>query len=125
MQGLKKASGGLIDPEVTGQIPGEHSTATLHSPASLLIVSDPGLTEDDYIIVHLHSKHENREFKTSVGRLHSNDQVVFRAKVLSSRAFLVDFSQGLGDYAVLNSRAYPHGTDDMRPAFLFTFEVVP
>ena len=124
MKGLKKVSGGLIDAEVTGQIAGEHSSIVIHSPASLLIVPESGLTENDYIIVHMHSKHDNREFKTSVGHLHSNDQVAFHSRALGSRAFLVDFSQGSGSYAVLTSRLTPSGSED-HPVFLFTFDVQP
>ncbi len=125
IKGLKKISGGLIDAEVTGQIAGEHSPIVIHSPASLLIVPESGLTENDYIIVHMHSKHDNREFKTSVGHLHSDDQVAYHSKILTSRAFLVSFAQGSGSYAVLTSRLAPNGSEENHPVFLFTFDVQP
>ena len=125
MKGLKKVSGGLIDAEATGQIAGAHSAVSFHSPASLLIRPEPGLTVDDYMIVHMHAKHDNREFKTAIGQLHSNDQIAFHSTRVEPGVFMIDFSQGSGDYAVLSSRAAPSGVEDARQAFVFTFQVLP
>ena len=122
--GLKKFSGGLIKTEATGDMPGAHSATTVHDPASFLIWPASGLTISNYLIVHLHGKSGDREFKISVGQLHSADQVDFRPAKVSNNLFEVDFSQGEGDYAFVTSRDVPTGQNSP-DSFLFTFQIVP
>ena len=121
---LKKFSGGLINAEATGEMPGAHSATSVQAPASFLIWPDNGLTIGNYLIVHLHDKSGDREFKISVGQLHSGDQVDFRPAKVSNNLFEVDFSQGQGDYAFITSRDVPAG-QSAQDGFLFTFQIVP
>jgi hypothetical protein len=121
---LKKFSGGLINTEATGEMPGAHSATSVHAPASFLISPASGLTIGNYLIVHLHGKKDDREFKISLGQLHSEDQVDFRPAKVNNNLFEVDFAQGQGDYAFVTSRDVPTAQSS-NDSFLFTFQIVP
>ncbi len=121
---LKKFSGGLINAEATGEMPGAHSATSVQAPASFLIWPDNGLTIRDYLIVHLNDKSGDREFKISIGQLHSADQVDFRPAKVNNNLYEVDFSQGQGDYAFVTSHDVPT-EQNARDSFLFTFQIVP
>jgi hypothetical protein len=126
MKNLKKASGGLMDLEATGQVAGAHSVTETHAPASFLICPPPGLTAMDYMIVHMHGKHDDREFKISVGKLHSVDQVQFLPNPVAANAFQINFAQGDGDYAIVSRQ--PDLTDApeiFQSEFIYTFQVLP
>jgi len=121
---LKKFTGGLINTEATGDMPGAHSATSVHAPASFVILPGNGLTIGNYLIVHLHGKKDDREFKISLGQLHSEDQVDFRPAKVKNNLFEVDFSQGQGDYAFITSQDVPTG-QSANNSFLFTFQIVP
>ena len=107
MSGLKKASGGLFHGEATGEIAGSHSSTVTHSPVTFLVRMDSGLTINDFIVVHLHGKHDNRDFKMSLEQLHSGDQVEFMSTRLGENVYQVGFAQGDGDYAFVPRSAAP------------------
>ena len=125
MKGLKKFSRGLINAEATGDVPGDHSPTSAHDPASFLIRPDTGLTINDYMIVHLHGKGDDREFKISVGQLHSVDEVDFRPSRVDNNLYQVSFSQGQGDYAFVSRHDAPSQDSDTHDSFLFTFQIAP
>lgn len=124
MKGLKKFSGGLINAEATGEVPGAHSATSAHAPLSLLIRPEDGLSIEDYLIIHLHGKRDDRQFKISLGQLHSEDQVDFRVAKVDNNLYEVNFSQGQGDYAFITRRDVPAGSN-AKDSFLFTFQIVP
>ncbi len=121
---LKIFTHGVVNAEATGDMPGAHSATSVHDPASFIIWPASGLTIGNYLIVHLHGKKDDREFKISIGQLHSADQVDFRPAKVSNNLFEVDFSQGQGDYAFVTSRDVPTG-QNAQDSFLFTFQIVP
>ena len=125
MKGIKKLSGGLINGEALGEVPGAHSPISAHAPATFVIRPEDGLTMGDYMIVHLHGKRDDREFKISVGQLRSEDEVDFRPAVVDNNLYEVTFSQGQGDYAFITRRAAPTGDKDAPASFLFTFQIAP
>ncbi len=121
---LKVFTHGMVNTEATGDMPGAHSATSVHDPASFIIWPPNGLTIGNYLIVHLHGKKDDREFKISMGQLHSEDQVDFRPAKVNNNSFEVDFSQGQGDYAFVTSRDVPTG-QSANNSFLFTFQIVP
>jgi hypothetical protein len=120
---LKVFTHGVVNAEATGEMPGAHSATSVHAPVSFLIWPANGLTVGNYLIVHLHGKKDDREFKISLGQLHSEDQVDFRPEKVNNNLFEVDFSQGQGDYAFVTSRDVPTG-QSTNDSFLFTFQIV-
>jgi hypothetical protein len=121
---LKVFTHGMVNTEATGEMPGAHSATSVHAPASFIIWPPNGLTIGNYLIVHLHGKKDDREFKISLGQLHSEDQVDFRPAKVNNNLFEVDFAQGQGDYAFITSRDVPTG-QSAHDSFLFTFQIVP
>jgi len=121
---LKIFTHGMVNAEATGEMPGAHSGTSVHDPASFIIWPPNGLTVGNYLIVHLHGKGDDREFKISMGQLHSEDQVDFRPAKINNNMFEVDFSQGQGDYAFVTSRDVPTA-QSANNSFLFTFQIVP
>ncbi len=120
---LRVFTHGMVNTEATGDMPGAHSATSVHDPASFIIWPPNGLTIGNYLIVHLHGKKDDREFKISMGQLHSEDQVDFRPAKVNNSLFEVDFSQGQGDYAFVTSRDVPTG-QSANDSFLFTFQIV-
>ena len=120
---LKVFTHGMVNTEATGDMPGAHSATSVHDPASFIIWPPNGLTIGNYLIVHLHGKKDDREFKISMGQLHSEDQVDFRPAKVNNNLFEVDFSQGQGDYAFVTSHDVPTG-QSANDSFLFTFQIV-
>ncbi len=123
---LSKAGGLLkLHGEVTAEIPGAHSSTEIQSPASFLIRMPSGLTANDYMLVHLHPKHDNREFKIAAENLKSKDDVGFRTVQLSGNELQIEVSQGAGDYAFVSRRNQPSMVDESQRTFLYTFQVAP
>lgn len=124
MKGLKMATDGLVKGEATGEVAGTHSSISTHSPASFMIRTETGMGADDYIVVHMHGKHDNREFKIGMNGLHSKDQVEVRASTLGTGMIRIEFEQGAGDYAFISRRVAPTADNYSHGGFLYTFQIV-
>lgn len=116
--------GGLIHAEISGQIAGTHSPITMHSPASFLIRTTSGALLQDYILVHLHEKNDNRNFKVAPGGKGSKDAVDFRPAKLGEEVYEVDFTQGTGEYAFFTASMIPGGKNDARDGQVLTFRII-
>lgn len=122
---LGKVSVGKGKGDVTGEIAGLHSSASTHSPAIFLIRMAPGLATSDYAIVHLHPKHDNREFRIAADSLASHDEITFRTLQTSGSSVQIEVSQGAGDYAFVNRNSQPSNSGEDRQTFLYTFQITP
>lgn len=122
-----KASGGLLKlrGDVNAEIAGSHSSNTVNSPAVFLIRMGPGMTAGDYLLVHAHEKHDNREFKVSADALKSKDNVAYRLLDLSGSNLQVEVSQGAGDYAFVDATTQPSRAPEDHKTFLYTFQIAP
>lgn len=122
-----KASGGLLKlhGDVNGEIAGSHSNTSAPSPAVFLIRMPVGLSAADYLLVHTHATHDNREFKISADALKSKDNVAFRLLDLSGSNLQIEVSQGAGDYAFVDANTQPSHTEEDHKAFLYTFQLTP
>jgi hypothetical protein len=124
MHNLSKDTGGLLHGELTGEVAGTHSPATMHSPASFLIRTTQGAMLDDYLLVHLHEKHDNRDFKVALGGTNSADSVDFRTAKIADQVYEIDFTQGAGEYAFLTKSVIPTGKDSSHDAQVLTFRIL-
>lgn len=104
--------GGLIHAEISGQVAGTHSPITMHSPASFLIRATKGAMLQDYLLVHLHEKNDNRNFKVAPGGKNSKDAVDFRPAKIGDEFYEIDFTQGTGEYAFFTRSIIPGGKND-------------
>jgi hypothetical protein len=122
-----KASGGLLKlrGDVNAEIAGTHSNTSVNSPAIFLIRMSPGLTAGDYLLVHTHERHDNREFKVSADGLKSKDNVAFRLLDLAGPNLQIEVSQGVGDYAFVDSSNQPSRAPEDHKIFLYTFQIAP
>ncbi len=122
-----KASGGLLKlkGDVNAEIAGTHSNTSVNSPVVFLIRMAPSLTAGDYLLVHAHEKHDNREFKLSAEILKSKDNVAFRMLDLSGSNLQIEVSQGAGDYAFVDANTQPSHAGEDHKTFLYTFQVAP
>jgi hypothetical protein len=122
-----KASGGLLKlrGDVNAEIAGSHSNIAVNSPAVFLIRMPPGLTAGDYLLVHTHEKHDNREFKVSADTLKSKDNVAYRLLDLSGSNLEIEVSQGAGDYAFVDATNQPSHAPEDHKIFLYTFQIAP
>jgi hypothetical protein len=116
--------GGLIHAEISGQIAGNHSPITMHSPASFLIRTTNGAMLHDYLLVHLHEKNDNRNFKVSPGGKGSKDAVDFRPAKISDEVYEIDFTQGTGEYAFFTRSIIPGGKNEAHDGQVLTFRIV-
>lgn len=117
--------GGLIHAEISGQIAGTHSPITMHSPASFLIHTAKGAALQDYMLVHLHEKNDNRNFKVAPGGKASKDAVDFRPAKISDEVYEIDFTQGTGEYAFFTRSVIPGSKNDARDAAqVLTFRII-
>jgi hypothetical protein len=124
MHDLSKGSGGLLHGEITGEIAGTHSPITMHSPASFLIHTTKGAMLQDYLLVHLHEKHDNRDFKVSLGGANSRDAVDFRAAKIADQVYEIDFTQGTGDYAFFTRSVIPADKNSPDDGQVLTFRII-
>jgi hypothetical protein len=124
MHNLSKDSGGLLHGELTGEVAGTHSPATMHSPASFLIRTTQGAMLQDYLLVHLHEKHDNRNFKVALGGERSADSVDFRAAKIADQVYEIDFTQGAGEYAFFTRSVIPAGKDSSHDGQVLTFRIL-
>ncbi len=122
-----KASGGLLKlhGDVNCEIAGSHSSTSAASPAVFLIRMPTGLSASDFLLVHTHAVHDNREFKISAEALKSKDNVAFRLLDLSGSNLQIEVSQGAGDYAFVDANSQPGHTEADHKAFLYTFQIAP
>lgn len=104
--------GGLIHAEISGQVAGTHSPITMHSPAAFLIRATKGAMLQDYLLVHLHEKNDNRNFKVAPGGKNSKDAVDFRPAKIGDEVYEIDFTQGTGEYAFFTRSIIPGGKND-------------
>lgn len=120
-----KASGGWLKlkGDVNAEIAGTHSNISVNSPAVFLIRMAPGLSANDYLLVHTHEKHDNREFKVSADALKSKDNVSYRLLDLSGSNLQIEVSQGAGDYAFVDANSQPSHADADHKTFLYTFQI--
>lgn len=116
--------GGLIHAEISGQIAGNHSPITMHSPASFLIRTTNGAMLQDYLLVHLHEKNDNRNFKVAPGGKGSKDAVEFRPAKIGDEIYEIDFTQGTGEYAFFTRSIIPGGKNDPRDGQVLTFRII-
>lgn len=116
--------GGLIHAEISGQIAGTHSPITMHSPASFLIHTAAGAMLQDYLLVHLHEKNDNRNFKVAMGGKASKDAVDFRTAKIGDEVYEIDFTQGTGEYAFLTRSVIPGGKKGERDGQVLTFRII-
>jgi len=117
--------GGLIHAEISGQVAGTHSPITMHSPASFLIRTMKGAMLQDYLLVHLHEKNDNRNFKVAPGGKGSKDAVDFRSAKIGDEIYEIDFTQGTGEYAFFTRSIIPGGKNDSsREGQVLTFRII-
>lgn len=124
MHTLKKGTGGLVQAEVTGEVAGTHSPVTMHSPASFLIRTGKGAMLEDYLLVHLHEKHDNRNFKVAMSGKNSKDAVDFRAAKVADEVYEIDFTQGTGEYAFLVKSVVPGGNNNPHDGPVLSFRII-
>jgi len=120
---LRKASGGLLDEEITGTIAGSHSGTAVHALAEFFPQLAPGTSVQDYLLVHLHGKKDNREFKSSLGGGKSSDGVAFQATPTAKNSYQIDFSAGTGDYAFILRSDIPTAKGATHLSKAFTFRI--
>jgi hypothetical protein len=124
MHNLTKDTGGLLHGELTGEVVGTHSPATMHSPASFLLRTTQGAMLQDYLLVHMHEKHDNRDFKVALSGASSGDAVDFRTARITENAYEVDFTQGAGEYAFMTRSVVPSGGDSSHSGQVLTFRIL-
>lgn len=116
--------GGLLHTELSGQIAGTHSPITMHSPASFLIRTAKGAMLQDYLLVHLHEKNDNRNFKVAPGGKSSKDAVDFRTARIDDEVYEIDFTQGTGEYAFFTRSIIPTAKNDSNDGQVLTFRII-
>lgn len=116
--------GGLIHAEISGQIAGTHSPITMHSPASFLIRTANGAMLQDYLLVHLHEKNDNRNFKVALAGKTSKDAVDFQPAKIGDQVYEIDFTQGTGEYAFFTRSIIPTGKNGTKDGQVLTFRIV-
>jgi hypothetical protein len=121
MRGLHKASIGLLNEQMTGNIAGSHSGTSIHIPVSFLMELAPGTSPDNYLLLHLHGKHDDREFKSGLGGDKSSDEVAFQATKTAEGKYQISCTPGSGDYAFVQRSDIPKdkGADSLGKAFTF------
>jgi hypothetical protein len=123
MSGLRKATGGLLNEEITGTIAGSHSGTAVQAPVQFLLQLAPGTSVQSYLLVHLHGKHDNREFKSDLGGSKSSDGVAFQAAQAAGNSYQITFSAGSGDYAFILRSDIPSPKGTANPGKAFTFRI--
>ena len=121
---LKRFTGGLVNEQLTGEVPGQHSPTSLHSPTSFYLRLPSGGSIADYMLVHMHAKGDDRDFKMGFGGDKSSDEVGFRTSKLADGRFEIDFSQGSGDYGFLRRKDIPTSQKELPSGRVLTFQVV-
>jgi hypothetical protein len=116
---LRKASVGLL--QMTGTVAGSHSGSTVRSPAQFLLRLGPGKSAENYLLVHLHDKHDNREFKC--GGEKSSDGVNFQASKIDENSYQVSFTAGSGEYAFVLRSGIPKDKNSPSSSPAFTFRI--
>lgn len=122
MRDIHIASGGLLNEQITGNIAGTHSIVSVHAPASFLLRLPGGASVASYMLVHLHGKKDNRDFKTGFAGLKSSDEVAFQASA-SDGGYQITFTQGSGDYAFVLRNDIPKDKGTENPSKALTFRV--
>jgi len=107
LHGLHKASAGLLKEQIAGEVAGVHSEASAHAPASFAVRLAPGASIGSYLLLHLHGKHDNREFKAGSGGERSNDEVAFETIKTADGSYEIVVSQGSGEYAFVLRNEIP------------------
>lgn len=120
---LKRFTGGLVNEQLTGEVPGKHSATSLRSPASFYLRLPSGATIADYLLVHLHEKGDDRDFKMAFGGNKSSDEVEFRTSKLPDGRFEIDCSQGTGEYGFLRHSDVPTSQDQLPSGHVLTFRI--
>lgn len=116
--------GGLIHAEISGQVAGTHSPITMRSPASFLIRTANGAMLQDYLLVHLHEKNDNRNFKVALGGKKSKDGVDFQPAKIADQVYEIDFTQGTGEYAFFTRSIIPTGKNGTNDGQVLTFRII-
>jgi hypothetical protein len=119
---LHKASGGLLNEAITGTITGSHSGTAQTAPLQILLELASGSSMQSYLLVHLHAKNDNREFKCGSGSAKCPDQVAFQATPAGNN-YQINFSAGSGDYAFILRSDLPTGKGPPNPSPAFTFRI--
>jgi hypothetical protein len=87
--------------KISGVIPGAHSPNSYRNPLKFLVVIPPGESINDYVLVLLHTKREDREFEIEALRTGGRDMLPFSPNKTTDHAFQVDVTQGAGEYGFL------------------------
>lgn len=116
--------GGLLHAEISGQVAGTHSPIRMHSPASFLIRISKATTLQDYLLVHLHEKNDNRNFKVALGGKTSKDAVDFRPAKIGDEVYEIDFTQGTGEYAFFTRSIIPSNSNGAHDGEILTFRII-
>ena len=124
MRGIRKATGGLLNEQITGTIAGSHSDTSIHAPVSFLLRLAPGTTAVNYLLLHLHGKRDNREFKAGLGGEKSSDEVVYQATRTTDGSFFISFTQGSGDYAFVLRSDIPKDKGAENPGKAYSFRIL-
>lgn len=121
MRGLRKASAGLLNEQMTGNIAGAHSGTSIRTPVSFLLRLAPGASSQSYLLLHLHDKHDNREFKSGSGGEKSSDEVAFQITRTADGDYQINFTAGSGEYAFVQRSDIPtdRGAENFGKAFTF------
>lgn len=105
----------------TGVIPGAHSPNSYRTPVKFVVVTETGLPIGEYVLTHLHDRHDDREFEIDASRTSGRDLLPFAPNKTSERVFQVDVTQGPGEYGFLapatDSGESPYGK-------MYTFRIL-
>jgi hypothetical protein len=123
MRGLSKVSGGLLNEQITGTVAGSHSGTTVRSPVQFMLQLAPGNSADNYLLLHLHGKHDNRDFKAGLGGGKSSDEVAFQSTKTGDNSYQVKFTAGSGDYAFVLRGDIPKEKGSTTPGKAYTFRI--
>jgi hypothetical protein len=114
----------LLNGQITGNIAGAHSDTSIHAPVTFLLRLAPGSSSGSCLLLHLHGKHDNREFKAGFGGENSSDEVSFQATKASRGSFEINFTQGSGEYAFILRSDVPKDKGSESPGRAFTFRIL-
>lgn len=116
--------GGLLHAEMSAQVAGTHSPITMHSPASFLIRTGKSAMLQDYLLVHLHEKNDNRNFKVAPSGKSSKDAVDFRPAKIGDDVYEINFTQGTGEYAFFTRSTIPSDKNNAHDGQVLTFRII-
>ncbi|HLJ44426.1 MAG TPA: hypothetical protein VKU01_00375 [Bryobacteraceae bacterium] len=104
---LKKfGTAGIGKGSLRGEVPGNRSPVAVSDPATFLICTEPGANVSSYVLLRMHRKNDNREFRVPAEtllhpRADKQDVIPFSSRRVADRLFTVTFSEGTGDYGFL------------------------